>query len=204
MWGIHTLQNLSRPFSQVPISLMDSDPQLGCLGNFFNSIRLRRIKPARPKSSSQSYISRTTSITPPGERKGLLAAIESQDSNLAVCLDAGQQNLKEGIQYFSPYCDYSCSPPSEWWSSIEPRPPSYFAKDPDNDISATIERKLDELSPDLRDLSLKIHGITYSSPSYDYKAYYSQKNIYIGHPELQFQERFITSFLRLQRAMWLN
>jgi hypothetical protein len=138
---------------------MDSDSQLGCLGNFFKS-RLRRIKPPRPKPSSQSRNSKATTIAPPGERKGRAeVACESQDSE-AVYLDADQQ--KGAIQYFSPHCDYSCSSPSGWWSSNEPRPPSYSAKEPcsgsDNDASVTIERTLDGLNPNLRDLSLKIHG----------------------------------------------
>lgn len=160
--------------SQVPISLMDSDPQLGCLGNFFKS-RLRRIKPARPKPSSQSRNSQATTIAPPCERKGRSEASESQDSE-AVYLGADQQ--KGAIQYFSPHCDYSCSPPSAWWSSIEPQPPSYSVKESsaalDNDASVTIERTLDGLNPNLRNLSLKLHG-TYSPSSYDYKAFHSQE-----------------------------
>ena len=136
----HALNSYKGPPSpQVPISLMDSDSQAGCLGNFFWST-LHRIKPPRPKSSSQSCNSQITTIA-----KGRS--------------EVAQQ--KEGIQYLSPLCDYSYSPPDAWWSSA--RPPSYFAKESfsaiDDEVSATVEQTLDELNPKLRDLSLKIHGI---------------------------------------------
>ena len=141
---------------------MDSDSQPGCLGNFFNR-KLRRIKSPHPKSSSQSFNSRATTIASPGEfkSKGRSEVVTSEGQDPEACLDVGQQ--KEGIQYFSPHCDYSCSPSSEWWTSIEPLPPSYSAREPflasGNDVSAIIERTLDGLNPHLRDLSLKIHGI---------------------------------------------
>lgn len=79
-------------------------------------------------------------------------------------LDADQQPEKDAIRYFSPHCDYSCSSPNNWWTSTEPRPPSYSAKEPiltDDDVSGTIERTLDILNPKLRVLSLKIHGILF-------------------------------------------
>lgn len=123
---------------------MDSDSQAGCLGNFFWST-LHRIKPPRPKSSSQSCNSQATNI--------------AKDRSEVVPANSDQQ--KEGTQYLSPHCDYSYSPPNEWWSSA--RPPSYSAKEPfsavDDEVSAAVERTLDKLNPKLRDLSLKIHGI---------------------------------------------
>jgi hypothetical protein len=130
---------------------MDSDSQVGCLGNIFWST-LRRIKPSRPKSSSSRPCnSQATSIA---KGRSEVVASESQ-------VDSDQQ--KEGILYLSPqaHCDYSYSPPDEWWTSA--RPPSYSAKEPfsaaDNEVAATVERTLDKLNPKLRDLSLKIHGI---------------------------------------------
>lgn len=129
---------------------MDSDLQVGCLGNFFWST-LHRIKPSRPKSSSRARNSQATSIA-----KGhSVVPSESQ-------VDSDQQ--KEGFLYLDRHCDYSYSPPNEWWTSA--RPPSYStAKEPfsavDDEVAATVERTLDNLNPKLRDLSLKIHGIYY-------------------------------------------
>jgi hypothetical protein len=127
---------------------MDSDSQVGCLGNFFWST-LHRIKPSRPKSSSRARSSLATSIF---KGRSEVVASESQ-------VDSDQR--KEGIWYLDPHCDYSYSPPSEWWTSA--RPPSYSAaKEPlsalDEEVAANVERTLDELNPKLRDLSLKIHG----------------------------------------------
>jgi len=139
-----------------------SDLQVGCLGKFFKS-RSRRIKSPRPKSSSQSSNSQATSIELSGECKGRSeVASESQQFNQSTCARLDAQQQKEDIQYFSPHCDYSYSPPNEWWSSTEPFPPSYSAEDcfsADNNVSTTIEQTVDKLNPKLRDLSLKIHGI---------------------------------------------
>ena len=131
---------------------MASDSQVGCLGSFFK-FGWRRIKPLRPESSSQLC---PTKIEPSGELKSRSGVASEVDD-----LDVDQ--LKEGVQYFSPHCDYSCSPSSEWWTLSESRPPSYSAKEPTptdaDSVTATIERTLDNLNPKLRDLSLKIHGI---------------------------------------------
>ena len=134
---------------------MDSDSQVGCLGNSFWST-LHRIKPSRPKSSSQSCNSQATTIA-----KGRSEVVTSESRQV----DSDQQ--KEDILYLDPYRDYAHSVPNEWWTSAQP--PSYFAgKEPfsatDNEVAATVERTLDKLNPKLRDLSLKIHGIL--SPSY--------------------------------------
>ncbi|KAF8817418.1 amidohydrolase [Phlegmacium glaucopus] len=140
-----------------------SDLQVGCLGNFFKS----RSRTTRPKSSSQPCDSQVARIELSGEYKGRSEVPnESQE----------QQKDSEGIQYFSPHCDYSYSPSNEWWTSTEPRPPSYTAKETfyaDNNASVAIEQTVDKLNPKLRALSLKIHG----------------------HPELQFQERFAHDLL---------
>ena len=117
---------------------MDSDPQPGCLGNFFWST-LHRIKPS---SSSRARISQATNIV-----KGRSELVSSES-----------HQQKEGIWYLDPHC----GPPNEWWTSAQP--PSYSAaKEPlsavDEQVAATVERTLDELNPKLRDLSLKIHGI---------------------------------------------
>jgi hypothetical protein len=130
---------------------MDSNSLLACLGNFFKTT-LRRIRPQR------SYSSQATNIAP-GKCKGRsVVAGEHQDSQ--VLLDADQR--KEGIQYFSPHGDHSCSPSNE---STQPRPPPCYSANepfavPANDVSVTIEQTLDELNSNLRDLSLKIHGIS--------------------------------------------
>jgi hypothetical protein len=165
---------------------MDSDSQVGCLGNFF-SLRstLHRIKPpARPKSSSQSCNSQATSIAKDRSE------VESQ-------VDSDHQ--KQGSLYLGPH---SYSPPKECWTSA--RPPSYSPKDPfsavDNGVSATVERTLDNLNPKLRDLSLKIHGI-FSVVS---RCHHALFTINLGHPELKFQERFIPSIShQCTRAVWL-
>lgn len=158
---------------------MDSDSQVGCLGNFFRS----RIRPPRPKSSSQSSNSQAT-VTSIAKGRSEVVASKSQ-------VDSDQQ--KEGILYdLSPH---SYSPPIEWWTSA--RPPSYSAAKepfsaPDDDVAATVERTLDGLNPKLRDLSLKIHGIFSRRIMYTYNELFT---INLGHPELQFQERFIMPFL---------
>ena len=141
----HALNSYKAPH-QVPISLMDSDSQVGCLGNFFWS----RIKLPRLKSSSRSCNSQATSIA-----KGRSEVVGENQ------VDSAQQ--KDGILYLNPqaHCDYAYSPPNEWWTSA--RPPSYSQKEPcstaDNEVTAIVERTLDNLNPKLRDLSLKIHGI---------------------------------------------
>lgn len=159
---IHTLLTALHSYKatpQVPISLMDSDSQVGCLGNFFWST-LHRIKPSRPKSSSRARISQATNIA-----KGRSEVVESES-----------HQQKEGILYLDPHCDYSYSPPNEWWTSV--RPPSYSAaKEPlsavDEEVAATVERTLDELNPKLRDLSLKIHGIFLRRIMYDKRIIHS-------------------------------
>ena len=163
---------------------MDSASQVGCLGNFFWST-LHRIKPPRPKSSSQSYNSQATSIA-----KGR-----------SEIVDSDQQ--KEGIQCLGSHCDYSHSPPNEWWSSA--RPPAYSAKEPlsavDDEVSATVERTVDKLSPKLRDLSLKIHGI-FSVVSWCVRnAFIHNKFRSSGTPVSG--KVHITSHQRT-RAVWLN
>ena len=134
---------------------MDSDSQVGCLDKFFWST-LHRIKPPRPKSSSQSCNSLATSIAK-GRSEVVAAGESAVDSDLQ----------KEGNLYLDPHRDYSYCPPNEWWTSA--RPPSYsLAKEPfsaaDNEVAATVERTIDNLNTKLRDLSLKIHGIF--SPTY--------------------------------------
>jgi hypothetical protein len=129
---------------------MDSDSQVGCLGNFFWST-LHRIKPSRPKSSKRTRSSQATIIA-----KGRLEVLAGES----------QVDSNEGILYLDPHCDYSYSPPNEWWTSA--RPPSYSsAKEPflasDDEGAATVEQTLDELNPKLRELSLKIHGIFFRS-----------------------------------------
>ena len=149
----HALNSYNLGPFQVPIPLMDSEShsQVGCLGNFFWST-LHKFKPPRPKSSPQPCNSQATSIAK--DRSEVVASEGQVDSD----------NQKEGLLYHD--CDYSCSLPNEWWTSA--RPPSYSAKEPfsapDNEAAATVERTLDKLNPELRDLSLKIHGIFLRRP----------------------------------------
>ena len=171
---------------------MDSDSQVGCLGNFFWST-LHRITPSRPKPSSRARSSHIAKGRPE-----VLANESKVDSD----------RPKEGILYLDPHCDYSYSPHDKWWTSA--RPPSYsVAKEPisaaDNEVAATVERTLDELNPKLRDLSLKIHGIFFFVGScMPYKPIIHNR-LNLGHPELQFQERFIMPFLiSAHEQLWLN
>lgn len=51
----------------------------------------------------------------------------------------------------------------------------------------TIEETVDSFSPELRKLSLKIHG-TRTIPAHDFSA---QKWLHTDHPELGFEEKFV-------------
>ncbi|KAJ7668311.1 hypothetical protein B0H17DRAFT_949810, partial [Mycena rosella] len=73
-------------------------------------------------------------------------------------------------------CDHSYTDVSNWWLETDPKPPAYTPQIASN-FQSVIDNKLDEVSPQLRQLSLEIHG----------------------HPELGFSEFFahdiLTSFM---------
>ncbi|KAF7430890.1 hypothetical protein PC9H_006605 [Pleurotus ostreatus] len=93
--------------------------------------------------------------------------------------DVYKSDLTPPCRQMNLCCDFSYAPPEKWWPSEgEEKPPAYSPSDSLKDIYRpdvlrTIERKLDELNPELRDLSLQIHG----------------------HPELGFEEKFAHDLL---------
>ncbi|KAF7356566.1 Aminoacylase 1-like protein 2 [Mycena venus] len=124
--------------------------QAGCFGTLFR----RKQKPARARDSPTQGFSGDC----------LPVAVGSSTPLGLKC------------HYLTP-CDHSYTQPSDWWLDTDDiNPPAYPSEDESN-FQSVIDNKLDEFSPQLRKLSLDIHG----------------------HPELAFSEEFahdtLTSFM---------
>ncbi|KAJ7890491.1 hypothetical protein B0H14DRAFT_1106641 [Mycena olivaceomarginata] len=127
-----------------------SSLQAGCFGTLFR----------RKQVSAERARARDTS---PQESRG-------QVGRPAPVASSTPPGLK--CHYLTP-CDHSYADASDWWLDTDTKPPAY----PDSNLESVIDNKLDELSPQLRKLSLDIHN----------------------HPELAFSEIFahdvLTSFM---------
>lgn len=137
-----------------------TEPQVGCFRRLF-SLR------------SSSWRSQRSRDEPPRqpqlENHGVQVRPEGYGTEIREAPKIPEKEKQE-IHFFNPSCNYSYSEESEWW--LDPQqPPSYTPSDlpfPDLEVAKTVEATLDSLGPQLRELSLKIHGC----------------------PELQFQEKY--------------
>ncbi|KAK6992261.1 Aminoacylase 1-like protein 2 [Favolaschia claudopus] len=124
-----------------------SPRQVGCFGTWFR----RKQVSAEP--------SKTHEISSPLGKSSATAVVSSISSELKC-------------NYITP-CDHSYADMGDWWSQSDVQPPAYDAPGFDSVIDST----LDELSPQLRKLSMEIHS----------------------HPELAFCEVFahdvLTTFM---------
>jgi hypothetical protein len=93
----------------------------------------------------------------------------------------------EKCRFMNPSCNFTYGSESERWLSSNTLPP-YSQLDPQVPKPAflrTIEAKLDELNPELRELSLQIHGL-----SYVFKCYFLNTILgAVAHPELMWKEK---------------
>lgn len=87
----------------------------------------------------------------------------------------------------NPSCNFTYGSESERWLSSNTLPP-YSQLDPQVPKPAflrTIEAKLDELNPELRELSLQIHGLSYVFECYFLNTILGS----VAHPELMWKEK---------------
>ncbi|KAJ7115957.1 hypothetical protein C8R44DRAFT_793745 [Mycena epipterygia] len=93
-----------------------------------------------------------------------------QKSHTQASLPAavGESLAPSGLKcHYLTACDHSYADVSNWWLETDAQPPVY-SSEVDSNVQSVIDKVLDELSPELRKLSLEIHG----------------------HPELAFSEIF--------------
>ncbi|KAF8159514.1 hypothetical protein B0H34DRAFT_782235 [Crassisporium funariophilum] len=136
------------------------DKQAGCFGTLFT----RKSRLLKAPSLSRSK--------PTPNHQALRSGKHDKVNKDAE--EIGSGGAEDHIDCFNPCCDFSYGSCSERWSELHP--PTYSAKAAlpgGDDISATIERALDDASPKLRDISLKIHG----------------------HPELMWHEKYAHDLL---------
>lgn len=144
-----------------------AEPQVGCFRRLFSRrtsswrSQQSRDEPQPPRQPQLEY--HEVQVRPEGYGTEIREALKISEKE------------KQEIHFFNPSCNYSYSEESEWW--LDPQhPPSYTPSDlpfADLEVAKTVEATLDSLSPQLRELSLEIHGC----------------------PELQFQERYAHDIL---------
>ncbi|KAJ6555742.1 hypothetical protein B0H10DRAFT_1207258 [Mycena sp. CBHHK59/15] len=119
-----------------------SGPQVGCFGALFRRKQVSHRTTIKPTN----HQSRPHSASP-----AVVGCIEPRGTKC----------------HYLTACDHSYTDASNWWLSTDVQPPAYSSGDHGN-LQTAIDSKLDELEPELRELSLQIHG----------------------HPELAFAETF--------------
>jgi hypothetical protein len=136
--------------------------QAGCFGSLFKSNF--RHKPESDRSSSVQHNSKQRKRNPSTPNSLFEEYDEPEVSSIHFyCLKTAIRHFtKLPCRYFNPACDFSYAEHSGWWSTLQD-PPSYSelpskSLESHADVIKTIENKLDELSPELRKLSLQIHG----------------------------------------------
>jgi hypothetical protein len=127
--------------------------QAGCFSALFRRKQVTFLGRARDPPTQGSHHeasppSTVGSTTPPGLKVHFL--------NFGVSTDTQRAQFR----YITP-CDHSYADASTWWlSDADAKPPAYSAENNqvDSNFQSVIDNKLDEISPQLRKLSLDIHG----------------------------------------------